>query len=153
MDDDADPPRSIDGPGRRRSRHPVAVVLPLAAWTASLSLDLLSNSGGAVTPYARLSRDAMVIGLMGAAISGSLGLRDLVRYSPAHRPPPLGTFHAGLNLLAVAFYSIAAARRARTGQGRVSAADARSNVAALATLVVSGTLGGLLAKRFDVRPG
>ncbi len=156
--------------GARHSLHPLAVGVPLVAWTASLGFDLLSCYGPDDNGFARASERAILAGLAGAVISGVLGLRDAVRYSGEHPAGrQLAAFHAVLNLASAGFYTLAALRRgavategsldgdegsaARSRAGRLSPYDAVSSAAALALLGCSGYVGGRIASRFNVRPG
>ncbi len=164
----AGPAAGDDSGAQRHSNHPFAVMVPIGAWAGSLVCDVLSHYGVPDNRFARLSRDAMAAGVLGASVAGAIGLRDLVRFSPARRPGALGYFHAGLNMAAVAYYGAASLRRNAIvdevnidgydgtdvrPDGRVSLVDVLQNAGVLAVLGLSGALGGMLAQRFDVKPG
>lgn len=130
--------------------HPIAVTIPIGAWTASLVFDVIGMLASDAEPFAIGARVLILIGLIGAVLAAVLGLLDLSRIpsrTPAHRT---GVTHALLNTAAIVLFAVGLAVRWAVGD-EISGWAVALSVVALALLGVSGWLGGKLAYRWGVR--
>ncbi|MGH8175427.1 MAG: DUF2231 domain-containing protein [Steroidobacter sp.] len=131
--------------------HPMLVTLPIGLWVFSLICDFVfvftGDSRWAVTAYFTLGG-----GIVGALLAAVPGLLDLLGLHDA-RARRIGTFHMVLNLAIVA--AQAASFWLRTADdGGSNALPWGISMVAVATLVVSGWLGGHLVHVLGVtQPG
>ncbi|MEV6611917.1 DUF2231 domain-containing protein [Kutzneria sp. NPDC051319] len=131
--------------------HPIAVTVPIGAWTSALVFDV-----GAlfVRPPGFLELGAVWligIGIAGALLAALLGLLDFTRLrrgDPAYR---VAAVHMVLNVFVLACWAVSFYLR-MLGQFNDSRTwTVISDVVLLAILGVSGYLGGMLAYRYGVR--
>ncbi len=81
-------PRAIVAGPYGHPFHPVAVTIPIGAWSSSLVFDLLGLAADDPRGFAQGSRWLIAIGLGGAVGASVLGLLDMSRIpkgTPAHR--------------------------------------------------------------------
>ncbi len=129
--------------------HPIAVIIPIAAWTCSVIFDLIAVFGGAAEPYVMGARILIVIGLLGAALAVVLGLVDWVGIPRGTKARATGFVHMVLNLVVIAIFS--ASLLLRTDDDEVAALPVILSIGALLILGGSGWLGGNLAHKYGVR--
>lgn len=131
--------------------HPIAVTIPIGAWTCALVFDV-----GAlfVRPPGFLELGAVWligVGIVGALLAAVLGLMDFARLrrgDPAYR---IGVLHLVLNVFVLACWAVSFYLRS-LGQFNDSRTwTVVSDLVLLAILGVSGALGGTLAYRYGVR--
>ncbi|MEA5365251.1 DUF2231 domain-containing protein [Amycolatopsis sp., V23-08] len=132
--------RLFGGPAGRKLRgrdvghplHPLAVTLPIGAWTCSSLLDLLPGSEPA-------ARRLVAAGLLATPAAAVLGWADYSELDTRQRR--VGVVHAAANALAAGVFvtSYSARTRGATAAGKLL------NVVGLAVLGVGGALGGHLA--------
>ncbi len=143
-------PRSIVAGPYGHPFHPVAVAIPIGAWSSSLVFDLLGLAADDPRAFATGSRWLIAIGLGGAVGASVLGLLDYSRIpkgTPARRT---AVAHLALNVTAMVLFSVGLVVRL-LDVGRIPVvAFALSAIASLG-LSVSGWLGGKLAYRWGVR--
>ncbi|MEV6612018.1 DUF2231 domain-containing protein [Kutzneria sp. NPDC051319] len=131
--------------------HPIAVTIPIGAWTCALVFDVAALF---VRPPGFLELGAVWligVGIVGALLAAVLGLMDYVRLragDPVHR---VATLHMVLNVFVVVCWAVSFFLRffGEFNDSRVWTAV--SDVVMLAILGVSGYLGGMLAYRYGVR--
>jgi uncharacterized membrane protein len=133
--------------------HPILVTVPIGAWVSSLVFDIASRL---VDDPGFLSKGSVwliaigVVGAIGAALVGFLDLFAIPTGTPAFRT---GLIHMGLNLTVTAAYAGNFLWRMAGDeeQGAVAFGPLALAAVSLATLGVSGFLGGKLAYRYGVR--
>ncbi|MFJ6654294.1 DUF2231 domain-containing protein [Microbacterium sp. NPDC091313] len=130
--------------------HPVAVTIPIGAWTASLVFDVLALLAEDAAPWVVGARALIVVGLVGAVVAATLGFLDLSRLTAGTPARRTAVVHAVLNLAAIALFAMGAIVRFAVGDDFSVVAFVLS-IIALAGLGVSGWLGGKLAYRWGVR--
>jgi uncharacterized membrane protein len=131
--------------------HPILVTVPIGAWVASLVFDVGSYVVDTPTFLVRGSGWLIAIGVVGAVAAASVGLLDFFTIpagTPAFRT---GLLHLVLNVGIIAAYVVNFVWRDSLGPGSVSGGPLALSVVSLATLAVSGYLGGKLAFRYGVR--
>lgn len=134
--------------------HPILVTIPIGAWVCSLIFDIATrvNSTGS-TSLTAAAYWLIGIGVIGALVAALFGLLDLVAIPRRTRAMRMGLTHLSLNLLIVAAYIANFFWRQGTysGHSRVQIGQLVLSACALALLLVSGWIGGMLAYRFGVR--
>jgi uncharacterized membrane protein len=133
--------------------HPILVTVPIGAWVASLVFDISSHIANDADFLARGSQWLIAIGVLGALAAAMIGFLDLFAIptgTPAFRT---GLVHMSLNLGVTVAYALDFWWRTAGGgpRGPVPAGPLALSILALATLSVSGYLGGKLAYRYGVR--
>ena len=132
--------------------HPILVTIPIGAWVSSLVLDIGSR---VVDNPEGLSRGAywlIGIGILGALVAAIFGLLDLLTIPRGTRAFRVGLTHMALNLITVGLFVASFAVRRSDGISEETGGGAMTlSAIALALLVVSGWLGGMLAYRYGVR--
>jgi uncharacterized membrane protein len=137
--------------------HPIAVTLPIGAWTSSLIFDLASLRSEEPRVFARGSAELVKTGIAGAAASAFLGFLDYKKIPPKTRAGAIATTHLALNVTTVALYLLNLSRRERrlhaedTRDDAVSGGEIGLSLLALSLLGASGWLGGMLSYTFGVR--
>ena len=133
--------------------HPILVTVPIGAWVSSLVFDIASRFVDGPGFLYQGSSWLIAIGVLGALAAATVGLLDLFAIptgTPAFRT---GLVHMSLNLTVTVAYVINFLWR-RADYGRSVSVHIGPLVLAavsLATLAVSGYLGGKLAYRYGVR--
>jgi uncharacterized membrane protein len=131
--------------------HPILVTVPIGAWVCGLVFDIGSRI---VDDPAFLAKGSVwliaigVIGAVAAALVGSLDLLAIPTGTPAFRT---GLVHMSLNLAVTAAYIVNFLWRQGDDTGAVGAGPLVLSAVSLATLAVSGFLGGKLAYHYGVR--
>jgi len=143
-------PRSVMAGPYGHPFHPVAVTIPIGAWSSSLVFDLLGLAADDPRAFATGSRWLIAIGLGGAAGASVLGLLDLSRIPPGTPARRTALAHLCLNVTAMLLFSASLVLRVLE-LGRVPWVAFVLSVVASAGLSVSGWLGGKLAYRWGVR--
>lgn len=143
-------PRSIVAGPYGHPFHPVAVTVPIGAWSSSLVFDLLGLAANDPRAFATGSRWLIAIGLGGAVGAAALGLMDMSRIprgTPARRT---ALTHLVLNVTAMVLFALSLLLRV-LDLARVPVVAFGLSLVASLGLSVSGWLGGKLAYRWGVR--
>lgn len=143
-------PRSIIAGPYGHPFHPVAVTVPIGAWSSSLVFDLLGHASEDPRSFATGSRWLIAIGLGGAVGASVLGLLDMSRIprgTPARRT---AVAHLVINVTAMVLFSLSLVLR-MLDLARVPVVAFGLSLVASVGLSVSGWLGGKLAYRWGVR--
>ncbi|MEU1431236.1 DUF2231 domain-containing protein [Nocardia sp. NPDC005746] len=130
--------------------HPILVTVPIGAWVASVVFDLASHVAGDPDALAYGARWLIAIGVLGALAAATVGFLDFLAIpagTPAFR---IGLTHLSLNLAVTVAFALDFWWRG-TPDGAVPIGPLVLSLVALATLSVSGYLGGKLAYRYGVR--
>jgi uncharacterized membrane protein len=132
--------------------HPLLVTIPIGAWVASLVFDILSRAADDGADFARGAYWLIAVGVVGALIAALFGLLDLLAIPGHTRAQRIGLTHMAFNLTVVALFVASFIWRADRDAYRPTSAGlfVLSGVA-LAILVASGWLGGMLTYRYGVR--
>ncbi|MEV6292901.1 DUF2231 domain-containing protein [Streptomyces sp. NPDC051896] len=134
--------------------HPILVTVPIGAWVCSLVFDIASRIVHRPAFLTHGSAWLIAIGVLGALAAACVGFLDLFAIptgTPAFRT---GLVHMALNLAVTAAYAAGFAWRQGGGfpEGQcVGYGQLALSAVSLATLGVSGYLGGKLAYRYGVR--
>lgn len=136
--------------------HPLAVTLPIGAWTASFLFDLVGTRSEDEWAYAIGAKRLIDIGIAGGTLAGAFGLMDFLRIPPRTKAWYTGLTHLALNVSAIGLFALNSASRGRHLRGRDPGAAVTSwqrtmSAATVTALVVSGWLGGSLTYRYGVR--
>jgi uncharacterized membrane protein len=133
--------------------HPILVTVPIGAWTASLIFDIASHVTSSPGFLARGSLWLIAIGVIGALAAACAGFLDLFAIPTATRAHRTALVHMTLNLVITGAYAGGFIWRysGYRHPGPVSAGQLALSAVSLATLAVSGYLGGKLAYRYGVR--
>lgn len=130
--------------------HPIAVTIPIGAWTSSLVFDLVGLAADDPAAFAAGSRLLIAIGLLGAVAAAVLGLLDMSRIerrTPARRT---ALAHLVINTTAIVLFAVGLIVRLLDA-GRIPVVAFLLSLVAAAGLSVSGWLGGKLSYRWGVR--
>ncbi|ALE93790.1 (2Fe-2S)-binding protein [Arthrobacter alpinus] len=114
--------------------HPMAVQLPIGAWTSAVVLDFVPGAGKA-------SRVLIAIGVLSAAPAVLSGWADWLELHPQQQR--VGVVHSAANATGTLLFGTSLVLRCC---GRIRAGTIASTLG-LATIAVGGTLGGQLAYR------
>jgi uncharacterized membrane protein len=131
--------------------HPIAVTIPIGAWTASIVFDLIGFFVDDPTAYAVGAQVLIAIGVIGALLAALLGFMDfaqIARGTPAHRTALL---HLTINLAVTVLFAVNWFIRAGSDHDAVSVPGFVLSIVGLALLGISGWLGGKLAYHYGVR--
>ena len=137
--------------------HPIAVTLPIGAWTASLLFDVASRRSAEPRVFARGSAALVKTGLLGAAGAAFLGFLDYTKIPAKTATHATATAHLALNVTTMGLYALNLAARERrldraaTRDEPVAANEIGLSLLALGLLGASGYLGGMLAYHYGVR--
>jgi len=143
-------PRSVVAGPYGHPFHPVAVTIPIGAWSSSLVFDLLGLAADDPRAFATGSRWLIAIGLGGAVGASVLGLLDMSRIPPGTPARRTALVHLCLNVTAMVLFSMSLVVRL-LDLGRIPGVAFLLSVIAASGLSVSGWLGGKLAYRWGVR--
>jgi uncharacterized membrane protein len=131
--------------------HPILVTVPIGAWVSSLVFDI----GSLVVDDGRYLVQGSVwliaIGFLGALAAATVGALDLLAIPTGTRAFRTGLVHMTLNLTTTVAYAVNYLLRVGDDADSVPSGVLVLSVVSLATLGVSGFLGGMLAYRFGVR--
>jgi len=133
--------------------HPILVTVPIGAWTASLVFDIASHVTGSPGFLSQGSLWLIAVGVIGALAAACAGFLDLFAIptgTPAYRT---ALVHMTLNLAITGAYAGGFGWRygGYHHPAPVAAGQLALSAVSLATLAVSGYLGGKLAYRYGVR--
>lgn len=133
--------------------HPILVTVPIGSWVAGLVFDLSSH---VVDQPGFLTQGAewlIAIGILGALAAATVGFLDLFAIPPGGSAFRTALVHMSLNLLVTAAYIVNFIWRhgSYADGGSVGGGQIALSAVSLATLGVSGFLGGKLAYRYGVR--
>lgn len=133
--------------------HPILVTVPIGAWVASLAFDIASHITVGPGFLARGSVWLIAIGVIGALTAAWTGFLDLLAIPASTTAYRTALVHMTLNLTVTGAYAAGFVWRYASYHrpGPVAAAQIALSAASLATLAVSGYLGGKLAYRYGVR--
>ena len=131
--------------------HPTLVTIPIGAWTATLIFDVVALLGSDDAPFLTGAQWLVGIGILGALAAAVFGLMDFMTLTggtPAHRT---GLMHLGLNLTAVALFTISFFLRLGGDNEEFSFLPFIFSLVGYAIVGASGYLGGKLAYHYGVR--
>ena len=132
--------------------HPLAVTVPIGAWTGSLIFDIGSRVTGGSAGLARGSFWLIAIGLAGALAAALLGFLDLIVIPLGTRAARTAVLHMSLVLLVTAAYAGNLLwRHGEVAAGPVPVGPLALSAVSMAVLGAGGYLGGKLAFRYGVR--
>lgn len=133
--------------------HPILVTVPIGAWVSSLTFDVASHIVHRPGFLTQGSEWLIAIGVLGALAAAAVGFLDLLAIPSGTTAFRTGLVHMTLNLAVIAAYAVNFfLRRGRyTGGDPVGAGQLTLAAASLATLALSGFIGGRLAFRYGVR--
>jgi uncharacterized membrane protein len=133
--------------------HPMLVTVPIGMWVASLVFDIASHLVGKPGFLTQGSEWLIAAGILGALAAGLVGFVDMAAIPMGTRASRTANAHMWINLALTFAYAGNFAWRYRTySQG--APVDVRMlalSAVCVATLTVSGYLGGKLAYSFGVR--
>jgi uncharacterized membrane protein len=129
--------------------HAAFVAVPIGAWFASIIFDVIAFFAREPAAFASGAATLIIIGLAGAALAAVVGLLDLSQLAPGSAARRTAITHMSLNLVVVVLFVISLVLRLATDLPH--AVPFLVSLVALATVGVSGWLGGKLAYRFGVR--
>lgn len=129
--------------------HPIAVIIPIAAWVSSVVFDAVVVLGSSPEPFVIGARLLIIIGLIGAAVASVLGFLDWVNIPRRTKARATGFTHMVLNLVVIAIF--VGSLLLRGNDDRVSEFAVILSVGGLLILSISGWLGGKLAHTYGVR--
>jgi uncharacterized membrane protein len=132
--------------------HPIFVTIPIGAWVGSLVLDIASKSGDNGGALARGAYWMIGVGIIGALVAAIFGFLDLLALPRRTRAMKVALTHMLFNLTVVGLFLASFIWRADRGATQETSTGlfVLSGVA-LALLLVSGWLGGMLAYHYGVR--
>lgn len=133
--------------------HPILVTVPIGAWVASLVFDIGSHLVDDAGFLTQGSVWLIAIGVVGALAAAMIGFLDLFAIPTGTKAFRTGLVHMSLNLLVTAAYVGNFLWRSASYDRTSTVAPGPLVLAAvsLATLGVSGYLGGKLAYHYGVR--
>lgn len=133
--------------------HPILVTVPIGAWVTSLVFDIASHVVHRPGFLTQSSEWLIAVGVIGALLAAMVGLLDLFAIPSGTRAFGTALVHMTLNLLVTAAYAVNFLWRYgdHTAGGSVGAGRLVLSALSVATLGVSGFLGGKLAYRYGVR--
>lgn len=143
-------PRSVLAGPYGHPFHPVMVTVPIGAWVSSVVLDVVALAGDNAA-LAEASLWLIGIGIVGALVAAVFGLLDLSIIPRGTKAFRTGVTHMGLNLVAVALFTVDFAIRYAHGTDSVPTSGFVLSLLAVAILGASGWLGGKLAYHYGVR--
>ena len=132
--------------------HPILVTIPIGAWIGSLILDIASRSVDQPAGLARGAYWLIAAGVIAALIAAVFGLLDLLTIPRATRAFTVGLTHLAINLVVVGLFVASwLVRRSDGLGGPTPVLPFVLSIVAIALLLVSGWLGGMLTYRYGVR--
>jgi uncharacterized membrane protein len=143
-------PRSIIAGPYGHPFHPVAITIPIGAWTASLVFDIvaLATDESAFAAGATL---LVGIGLVGAVLAATLGFMDLTQIARGTVARKTALVHMALNLTATALFAVSLIVRLAADADEPNVLAFILSVVAFLITGASGYLGGKLAYRYGIR--
>lgn len=133
--------------------HPILVTVPIGAWVASLIFDVGSRIDSDPRFLTQGSEWLIAIGVLGALAAATIGFLDFFAIAPGTAAYRTALIHMSLNLLITAAYALGWWWRyaAHTDHNQVAIGQIVLSAVSLATLALSGALGGKLAYHYGVR--
>jgi uncharacterized membrane protein len=129
---------------RNHPIHPMLVAFPFALWTTAVVFDIMGLvTGGSV--YRTVAFYNIAAGIVGAVAAAVPGIIDY--FSLRGRVRRIGTYHAVLNVLALALFTASWVLRTQWGTGvagRQSWIPELTAIVGAALTIASGWLGGSL---------
>lgn len=145
-------PRSIIAGPYGHPFHPIAITIPIGAWTASLVFDILGLFAEDARPFVIGAFVLVIIGLVGAAAAAVLGFLDYSVIPPDSAAKRTALVHMVLNLAVMALFVVGAVIRGMDdAKDEVPIAAMIIGMVALLALGLSGWLGGKLSYHYGVR--
>ena len=131
--------------------HPILVTVPIGAWVSSLVFDIGSRIVSDPAFLAKGAEWLIAIGVIGAVAAALVGFLDLLAIPTGTTAFRTGLVHMSLNFTVTAAYVVNFLWRQGNDSGAVAIGPLMLSVLSLATLGVSGFLGGKLAYHYGVR--
>ncbi|HYE93201.1 MAG TPA: DUF2231 domain-containing protein [Terriglobales bacterium] len=135
---------------RNHPLHPMLVVFPFALWTTAVVFDIvgLVTGNNALRTVAFYDMAAGIVGAVAAAVPGIIDY-----FSLRGRARRVGTYHAALNVTALALFTVSWLLRTQWGAGYVgrdSWLPELTAIVGVALIFPSGWLGGSLVYEHGV---
>lgn len=143
-------PRSIVAGPYGHPFHPVAVTIPIGAWTAALIFDVIALVGDD-SAFAQGATLLVGIGIAGALLAAVLGIMDLSQIARGTVARRTALVHMTLNLLATALFALGFVLRLVDGADHPHLPAFILSAIAFLLVGASGYLGGKLAYRWGIR--
>jgi len=133
--------------------HPMLVTVPIGAWVVSFGFDIASHLAGRPGFLAQGSQWLIGAGVLGAIVAALAGFLDLAAIPPGTVAFRTAFTHMCLNVLVTCGYGAEFLWRSHDHAYRTPVAPLMilTSGVCLATLGVSGYLGGKLTYRYGVR--
>ena len=128
--------------------HPMLVVFPFALWTTAVVFDIMGLVTGS-SVYRTVAFYNIAAGIVGAVAAAVPGIIDY--FSLRGRARRIGTYHAVLNVLALALFTASWVLRTQWGTGVVGRQSWIPELAAIvgvALIFAAGWLGGALVYEY-----
>jgi uncharacterized membrane protein len=133
---------------RNHPIHPMLVVFPFALWTTAVVFDIMGVVTGS-NVYRTVAFYNIAAGIVGAVAAAVPGIIDY--FSLRGRARRLGTYHAVLNVIALALFTASWVLRTQWGTGvvgRESWIPELTAIVGVALIFPSGWLGGTLVYEY-----
>ena len=133
--------------------HPILVTVPIGAWVCSLVFDIGSQFVDHPGFLNKGSEWLIAIGVLGALVAATVGFLDFLTIPAGTSAYRTALVHLTLNLFITAAYVLNFLWRHGTYQRpeAVGGGQLALSIVSLATLGLSGYLGGKLAYRYGIR--
>lgn len=133
--------------------HPMLVTVPIGAWVISLGFDIASHLVARPGFLVQGSQWLIAAGVIGAVAAGAAGFLDFGGIPAGTAAYRTACIHMCINLALIFAYGLNFIWRLRTHQPDVpvGAGALLLSTVSVATLCVSGYLGGKLSYRYGVR--
>jgi uncharacterized membrane protein len=133
--------------------HPILVTVPIGAWVASLVFDVASYIEDRPAFLVQGSRWLIGLGVLGALAAATVGFLDFLAIPTRTRAHRTAVAHLSLNLTITCAYAgnYLWRQNLTIHQHPTPVGPLVLSVLSIATLTVSGYLGGKLAYRYGVR--
>lgn len=129
--------------------HPMLIAFPIGLWIFSLVCDIVYWAGGGA-PWDTVSKYAIAGGCIGALLAAVPGFIDLLSMPSKTRIKTIGTWHMSLNLGALALFAISFFIRNGLPAGTETVAPFVLSIIGVATVFVSGWLGGAMVYEYGM---
>ncbi|GAB3617682.1 hypothetical protein GCM10027416_22390 [Okibacterium endophyticum] len=144
-------PRSIIAGPYGHPFHPIAVTVPIGAWTAAIVFDIVGYFSADPAAFATGAMWLVGIGIVGALLAALFGLLDFSMLASGTPARATAATHMILNLVAIALFAVSFVLRLNSAPGELNTAAFIVSVIGYLLVGASGYLGGKLAYHYGVR--